>query len=84
MKKFIWSFLMMSVFAFTISSCSSSEKVEETTETTEVTETTETTEVVAEDAVSHTCSMHPDEKGKAGDKCSKCGMDLTAEVKKTE
>ena len=29
----------------------------------------------------YSCPMHPEVKGKATDKCSKCGMDLTEEVK---
>ena len=29
----------------------------------------------------YACPMHPEVKGKATDKCSKCGMDLTEEVK---
>lgn len=29
----------------------------------------------------YSCPMHPEIQGKATDKCSKCGMDLTEEVK---
>ena len=29
-------------------------------------------------ATAFTCPMHPEEKGKEGDKCSKCGMMLEA------
>jgi len=32
----------------------------------------------------HVCTMHPEIRGKKGDKCSKCGMELTEEVKKAE
>jgi hypothetical protein len=29
----------------------------------------------------YACPMHPEVQGKSTDKCSKCGMDLTKEVK---
>jgi hypothetical protein len=29
----------------------------------------------------YACPMHPEVTGKQGEKCSKCGMDLTEEVK---
>ncbi len=29
-------------------------------------------------ATAYTCPMHPEERGKEGDKCSKCGMALEA------
>jgi hypothetical protein len=29
----------------------------------------------------YACSMHPEETGKKGDKCSKCGMELTVPAK---
>lgn len=32
----------------------------------------------------YSCSMHPDVTGRKGDKCSKCGMDLTVPVKKMD
>lgn len=32
----------------------------------------------------YSCSMHPEVTGKKGDKCSKCGMDLTVPVKKMD
>lgn len=31
----------------------------------------------------YACPMHPEETGKQGDKCSKCGMDLEFWYKKT-
>ncbi|WP_394990734.1 DUF3347 domain-containing protein [Emticicia sp.] len=31
----------------------------------------------------YACSMHPEVTGKKGDKCSKCGMELTVPVKET-
>ena len=31
---------------------------------------------VSSDEMTHACSMHPDVKGKEGDKCSKCDMSL--------
>ncbi len=38
------------------------------------------TEVSANEQM-YACSMHPEETGKKGDKCSKCGMELTEPVK---
>ena len=29
-------------------------------------------------ATAYACPMHPEERGKQGDKCSKCGMELEA------
>lgn len=34
------------------------------------------TEMKGDMTETHACPMHPDIKGKEGDKCSKCGMDL--------
>ncbi len=34
-----------------------------------------------ETKISYVCSMHPDIKGKNGDKCSKCGMALSEKKK---
>ncbi|KAA3640415.1 MAG: hypothetical protein DWQ02_02105 [Bacteroidetes bacterium] len=36
----------------------------------------EGTEMKGDMAETHACPMHPDIKGKEGDKCSECGMDL--------
>ena len=32
----------------------------------------------------YACSMHPEVTGKKGDKCSKCGMELTVPVKNAD
>ncbi len=49
-------------------------------EATKNTPATPTTQVVPE-AV-YACPMHADQKGKKGEKCAKCGMELTVLVKK--
>ena len=33
-------------------------------------------DTTATNAMSHVCPMHPEETGKQGDTCPKCGMDL--------
>nr|WP_294938195.1 heavy metal-binding domain-containing protein [uncultured Flavobacterium sp.] len=69
--------------AFVLVSCNQkNEKTESTdsaTETTQTTETTEPTEVTAE---LYACQMHPEITGGKGEKCSKCGMELTEPVTK--
>ena len=59
--------------AFVFVSCNQKSKESETT----ATEKTETTSQL------YACSMHPEVTGKKGDKCSKCGMELTVPVKTT-
>lgn len=80
MKKVIFSVIIM---AFILVSCNpKNEKAastDSTTETTKVTETTEATEVTDE---LYACSMHNEITGKKGEKCSKCGMELTESVAK--
>jgi hypothetical protein len=41
----------------------------------------DSTMVKESDAKVYACPMHPEVQGKSTDKCSKCGMDLTEEVK---
>ena len=59
--------------AFVLVSCNQKSKESETT----ATEKTEATSLL------YACSMHPEVTGKKGDKCSKCGMELTVPVKTT-
>lgn len=70
MKKIIFAILVMG-FAF-ISCNSNTDKSKETTTEKESTPTEEM----------YACSMHPEVTGKKGDKCPKCGMELTEPVKK--
>jgi hypothetical protein len=70
MKNIILSAVAM---AFVLVSCNQKNKQAETT-------TTETTETTAQ---LYACSMHPEVTGKKGEKCSKCGMELTEPVKAT-
>lgn len=59
--------------AFVLVACNQKSKE---TETTTTTKTEAGTQLYA-------CSMHPEVTGKKGDKCSKCGMELTEPVKAT-
>ncbi|MFM9989261.1 DUF3347 domain-containing protein [Flavobacterium sp.] len=70
MKNVILSAVAM---AFVMVSCNQKNKQVETA----TSETTETTSQL------YACSMHPEVTGKKGDKCSKCGMELTEPVKAT-
>lgn len=58
------------VLATALSSCN-----HQTSDSKDTTAVTDSTQVYA-------CSMDPDVKGKKGDKCTKCGMDLTELVAK--
>jgi nitrous oxide reductase accessory protein NosL len=71
MKKLI---ILAAVSAFTFSACNS-HKASETSST--ITVTSDSTQVYA-------CSMDPEITGKKGEKCSKCGMDLTEPVAQKE
>jgi hypothetical protein len=42
---------------------------------------TESTEIKSDSTQMYACSMDPDVKGKKGDKCTKCGMDLDVAIK---
>ena len=44
-------------------------------------QTAETTTTTEQSDQLYACPMHPEIKGKKGDKCSKCGMELTEPVK---
>ena len=77
MKNIICLSLLLAVFI----GCNSKTKTETATpETTvETVDTTAAEKPVAEEL--HACPMHPEVKGKKGEKCSKCGMGLTEPVK---
>lgn len=75
--------------AFVLVSCNQKSKESETT-TAPMTEQDSTkpvqdgTEVVKDSTATdkvYACPMHPEAKGKLNDKCPKCGMKLTEEVK---
>ena len=68
MKNIMLSAITM---AFVFVSCNQKSKESATT----ATEKTEATSQL------YACSMHPEVTGKKGDKCSKCGMELTVPVK---
>ena len=70
MKKIMISALAM---AFILVSCNQKNKQAETA-------TSEKTEATSQ---MYACSMHPEVTGKKGEKCSKCGMELTVPVKGT-
>lgn len=65
--------LILAIAATTVlfSACNNSQK----------NETTSTGDQSAKNDSLFTCSMHPEVTGKIGDKCNKCGMELTEEVK---
>jgi len=64
--------IITALLAITLVSCN--DKAKETEK-----QTTETSDNSSEKM--YACPMHPEVTGKKGDKCSKCGMDLTEEVK---
>ena len=51
-------------------------KKEQTTEQDHQHSNSDSTKQHDEMAMGYTCPMHPEEKGKEGDSCSKCGMKL--------
>ncbi len=65
------------VFVITFSSCNKKGDDKQQTESTEHHhEAGDSTNHDALAEMTHSCSMHPEEKGKDGDKCSKCGMKM--------
>lgn len=75
--------LSAAAMAFVLVSCNQkNEKVESTDSTTETTQTTETTEPTEVTPELYACEMHPEVTGEKGEKCSKCGMELTEPVTK--
>ncbi|MFH6958588.1 DUF3347 domain-containing protein [Flavobacterium aquidurense] len=72
MKKLIFSTLIM---AIVLTACNSKNK--------ETTAPEAASGTAQSDSQLYACSMHPEVTGKKGDKCSKCGMELTEPVKET-
>lgn len=72
MKKLIFLTLAM---AIVLTACNSKNKETEAANT--------NSEKTQNDSKLYACSMHPEVTGKKGDKCSKCGMELTEPVKET-
>ena len=70
MKNAIFSAILL---AFVLVSCNQKNKERETT-------TSETTTEHVDGEQLYACSMHPEITGHQGDKCSKCGMELTVPV----
>lgn len=81
--------IYLSLLLLVVVGCNSKTKTETTAPETTVetvdtagsspADTTATEKPVAEQLFA--CPMHPEVKGKKGEKCSKCGMDLTEPVK---
>ena len=69
--------IILSAFAiaFLLIACNSS---------TDKTKETKTEDVSTGNEQLYACSMHPEVTGKKGDKCSKCGMELTVPVKNAD
>jgi phage FluMu protein Com len=90
MKKVIISAIIM---AFVLVSCNQKDKQVETTNTpmmeNDTTMTMKDTTMTMKDTTMtkdsktklYACPMHPESQGKLNDKCPKCGMKLTVEVK---
>lgn len=83
MKKIVYNFVLVAALAFagsyTLTSCGSKSHEEgahdhEASDSVDEIDKTEHTEDGEE--MAYACPMHPEEKGKEGDKCSKCKMDL--------
>jgi hypothetical protein len=83
MKKIIISAILL---AFVAVSCNQKSKQTETTNTPMM---EQDTAIVVKDSTivkdghskMYACPMHPEVQGKSTDQCTKCGMDLTEEVK---
>ena len=71
--------LLAIVMAFVLVSCNQKNKQTETTNT----PMTEKDSTLMKDSKAkiYACPMHPESQGKLNDKCPKCGMKLTEEVK---
>lgn len=89
MKK---SILALFLVAIVVVSCKQNNKQEEhlnhdmmkhdsTMKMTDSTMTHQDSKMMDESTKLYACPMHPEVQGKGNDKCSKCGMDLTEEVK---
>jgi hypothetical protein len=81
--------LLAIIMAFTLVSCNQKNKDSETTNAPmmehDSTMTMKDSMMVVKDTTVtdkvYACPMHPEAKGKLNDKCPKCGMKLTEEVK---
>jgi hypothetical protein len=69
--------LSIIVLVFTLTSCKDSKTNNEKDANAD---TVKTEQTQSADKM-YACPMHPEVTGKQGEKCSKCGMDLTEEVK---
>lgn len=83
MKNIILSAIIM---AFVLVSCNQKNKQSETTDTPMMEHDStmmmkDSTMMKDSHAKLYSCPMHPEVKGKLNDKCPKCGMKLTEEVK---
>ena len=67
----ILSFLFLFTTSILLSSCGGNKTPEQPTE-----EVEQPAEASTEEAIAYACPMHPEETGKEGDVCSKCGMKL--------
>jgi len=80
MKQIIPALLLFSIAIISCNSHKDKPKEQTTTVETKTVETkAEESKPVADSLFS--CSMHPEVRGKKSDKCSKCGMFLTAPLK---
>lgn len=83
MKNLLFSAIIM---AFVLVSCNQKNKEVETTNTPMMMKDTtmmekDTTMMKDSKSKIYACPMHPESQGKLNDKCPKCGMKLTEEVK---
>lgn len=83
MKNIIFSAVLM---AFVVTSCNQKSKEAETNNSETMhhdsTMVDHDSKTMESDSKMYACPMHPEVIGKKGDKCPKCGMDLTEEVTK--
>jgi len=81
MKNIIFSAILM---AFVMTSCNQKSKESETNNSETMhhdsTMVDHDSKIRESDSKKYACPMHPEVTGKKGDKCIKCGMDLTKEV----
>ena len=80
MRKTTIQILLASAILFSgaalVSACGSGQKTEEATEEAAAEEAPAADESADGEEMAYACPMHPEEKGKEGDTCSKCGMEL--------
>ena len=75
--------LSAATLAFVLVSCNQkNEKVESTDSKTDTSQSSEKVQPTEATTELYSCSMHPEVTGKKGEKCSKCGMELTEPVAK--